>query len=50
MASLSIQNNLTKGIYKISCKYGQIIKEVKFVELNTKIVSFVLTTQKLKMI
>ena len=43
-------NNLAEGIYKIKCKFGHDDKNVKFVELNTKIVSAALHIRTLKMI
>ena len=41
-------NNLAEGIHRIKCKYGHDNKNVKLVELNTKIASAFLNTQTLK--
>ena len=44
-------NNLAKGIHKIKCKYGRNEKkEVKLVDLNTKIATVFLNTEILRRI
>ena len=52
MASLlsNLVDNLAKGILKIKCKHGNDNKNVKRVELNTKIVSAAFNIETLKMI
>ena len=45
-----VVNKLAEGIHKIKCKYRSYEKNVKFVELNAKIVTFFMNIQKLKMI
>ena len=50
-SSLSnLVNNLAKGIHKINVNTNMVIKNVKLVELNTKIASVALNTQALWMI
>ena len=43
-------NNLSEGVYRIKCKFGEMIKNVKHVELNINIATVFLNTQILKMI
>ena len=50
-SSLSnLANNLSEGIHKIKCKYGQAGKNVKLVELNISTVTAFLNIEALKMI
>ena len=50
-SSLSILvNNLTEGIHKTKLNMDTMIKNVKLVELNTKIASVFLNTQTFKMV
>ena len=43
-------NNLSDGIHKIKCKYGQNDKNAKFVELRMKHVTVFLNTHISKMV
>ena len=50
-SSSNLVNNFAEGFHKIKCKYGHIGKKnVKRVELNTKIVNTALNIQTLKII
>ena len=46
----NLVGNLAEVVHKIKCKHGHIIKNVKRVELNTKIVSGILNRIRLGMI
>ena len=46
----NVANNLAEGIHKINCKYGLDDKNMKPVELDTKIVTAFLNRQTLKIV
>ena len=46
----NLVNNLTEGIHKITCKYGQGDKNVKLAQFNINIATVFLNRHTLKMI
>ena len=46
----NVANNLAEGFHKINCKYGLDDKNMKPVELDTKIVTAFLNRQTLKIV